>query len=378
MNRVSLNTITARPPVVIAALTVLTVLTFFAVNRLVNRYSEQQKALARHLYTQGLADQRSGHPDRATQHLRAALSYDHDNFQYQLSLARALRDNNQTAEAETYLITLWESQPQDAAVNLALGRLEAREKFVDKAIQYYHNAIYGVWSNDSNSTRLDAWFELVEFLVRQNAGPQAQAELIILATEVLHDPGQELRVARLFAEIQDYEHALSEYQRVLRSDRSDAAALAGAGQAAFNLGRYGTAERYLQSAAKADPADTQTSQLLETCRLILQANPFAMRLSAAERRHRLRDAFNQAGERLNSCAQTMKPASSDLAPLQSQWLAMKPKLARFNADESDIANTAMDLVLQIEQQTEKDCGAPTGLDRALLLALAQNRAQVEQ
>ena len=36
-------------------------------------------------------------------------------------------------------------------MNLALGRLFARERLFDKAIQYYHNAIYGLWPGDPES-----------------------------------------------------------------------------------------------------------------------------------------------------------------------------------------------------------------------------------
>ena len=43
----------------------------------------------------------------------------------------------------------------------------------------------------------------------------------------------------LLAQAQDYEHALAQFQQVLRSDHDNQAALYGAGQAAFHLGRIG-------------------------------------------------------------------------------------------------------------------------------------------
>ena len=48
MNVASLKLLTRRPPVIIASLAVVTVLAFLGVNRLVNRFREQEKALARH------------------------------------------------------------------------------------------------------------------------------------------------------------------------------------------------------------------------------------------------------------------------------------------------------------------------------------------
>ena len=115
MDRAALTHAMNRPAVVIAIMTVLAVLGFAGVTRLVNRFGEQQKALARHLYERGLAEQQAGKNEIASEHFRAALNYSHDNFQYQLSLARALRDSGRTGEAETYLINLWERTPQDGA-----------------------------------------------------------------------------------------------------------------------------------------------------------------------------------------------------------------------------------------------------------------------
>ncbi len=381
MNRVALAQIMNRPAVVIASLTVLAVIGFAGVTRLVNRFGEQQKALARHLYEQGLAEQRAGKPELALEHFRAALTYSHDNFQYQLSLARALRDSGRTSESETYLVNLWERSPQDGAVNLALGRLAARENLLDQTIQYYHNAIYGVWPSDADENRLNAWFELAEFLLRQNARPQAQAELITLSAELSHRPDLQLRVADLFVRAQDYPHALLEYQQVLQIDRENPRALAGAGEAAFSLARYRTAARYLEAAVAANPQDISRAQMLQISKLILDEDPFGRGISTSERNRRIRSIFEEAGKRLEACPNSLAASSSGatltaVSPLQARWMEMKTKLARLGLrGESGLADEVMDLVLQIEQQTAR-CGM-TPQDHALLL-LAQNRAGVEQ
>ena len=153
MNAASLKAFTRRPPVIFAILALVAALAFLGVNRMVKRFREQEKALARHLYERGQQALREGHPERALGDFRAALSYARDNFDYQLSLARALRDTGRTAESETYLISLWERSPQEGAVNLALGRLFAREQLFDRTIQYYHYAIYGFWPGDGGTKR---------------------------------------------------------------------------------------------------------------------------------------------------------------------------------------------------------------------------------
>jgi tetratricopeptide (TPR) repeat protein len=369
--------VASHPPVVIAILAVVAVLGFILVNRLVQRFAEQQKALARHLYAQGLSDVQSGKSDRAIEEYRAALLYDRDNFDYQLSLARALRDTGRTNEAEDYLITLWERTPQNSLVNLALGRLAARQGQVERATQYYHNAMYGVWASDPESNRLKAGFELIEFLLRENARPQALAELISLTSEIPHTPELEARLAPLFAQAGDNERALTEYDHILQHQHNQPDALIGAGTCAFNLARYRTAERYLDAAIKFEPQSSQAALLLDKVKLIMSVDPFFNRIPLAERERRMRAAFDQAGKRLDNCMvqastsnTTAAPTSADLSSLKTEWNATKLRLAkkRFDPDQIDSAG---DLVSQIEQQTAKVCGPPTGIDEALLL-ISQN------
>jgi len=382
MQEASVKRVIERPAVVITILTAFTLLGFLAVGRLTTRFQEQQKALARHLYRQGLAEQQAGKFDLALVHFRDALTYDRDNFQYQLSLARVLRDSGRTDEAETYLISLWERSPQNGAVNLALGRLAARRKELDKIIQYHHNAIYGVWDSNPEQNRVDAWFGLVEILLQLNARPQAQAELIALSASLPPNPQYLLRASDLFTQAQDYEHALAEYRRVLQLDRTNARAAAGAGQAAFKLGRYRTAARYLEAAAKANPDDAQIAQMRQISSLILQEDPFGRDLSAEQRQRRIRIIFDEARERLDTCMTWTERLLSQsievdpLPPLKAQWVQMNRRLIRLGRmGESGLADQVMDLVLQIEQQTDV-CGSTTQ-DQVLLL-LAENRAGVEQ
>jgi tetratricopeptide (TPR) repeat protein len=374
--------ITSRSGMVIAFLVILALLGLVGVSRLVDRFQQEEKALARHLYRQGLEEQQAGRQDLAIAQFRAALGYDRDNFQYQLGLARALEDSGRTQEAESYLISLWERFPQNGEVNLALGRLAAQERSLDQAIQYYHNAIYGLWVSDAEQNRLQAWFELIRVLLRLEARQQAQAELLSLSANLPPNPELELRTANLFAEVEDYEHALSEYRRILMADPANPSALAGAGEAAYKLSRYRTAAEYLEAAAKESPQDAQLTQLLSISRLILENDPFNRRISREERDRRLRMIFDDAGQRLDSCPEAQQPQMSNpqatdlVSPLKARWTKMQSKLALLGTSrESDLADEIMDLVLQIEQQTAA-CGI-TVKDQALLL-LAENRAGVEQ
>jgi len=396
--KIALKAITSRPPVILLFLLALAVLAFAGVGRLVHRFHEQEAALARHLYERGMKAQNEGNPEAALGAFRAALSYSHDNFQYQLSLARVLRDSGRTAEAETYLIRLWERTPQEGAVNLALGRLFVRQRVFDKAIQYYHNAIYGVWSSDAETKRRDVQFELIEFLLQQGAYPQAQAELISMASAATSDPNLRLRYADLFMRAQDYDHALAQYQQVLHADIHNQGALLGAGQASFQLGRFRTAQNYLREAVQLDPQNTSARRLMETAGQVLDSDPSAPRISDAERNRRLRTVFLVAGDRLEGCAKSrgidlneQSPSRDlpshdlpldDLPHLKAEWLAMKSKLpsltgSHANSHDPQLPDELMSLVYNIERQTKLACGAPAGPDQALLL-LSQDHAGVER
>ncbi len=272
--------------------------------------------------------------------------------------------------------------PQDSTINLALARLAARRGSVEDATRYYHNAIYGFWSSNLDQNRRQARFELIEFLLKQNAWPQAQAELLALSQVLGSDVGQHLKVARLFAEARDYTNALDQYELVLKTNDKDAEALAGAGEAAFQMGRYRTAKRYLQETDKVDPQNTRVRQQLQMATLVLDSDPFLRRISDAERNRRIAASFAQAGDRLQACAQTRgatlpasaeNPANSGTAatPLQSlwqRWQSARPDLRRLGtARDADVPDNLMDLVFQIQRETAQECGDPSGRDLALLL-----------
>ena len=363
----------SREPVMLALLSALAVLSFGAVGGLSRIYHAQQETLANRWFTRGAGDLIDGHFDRAVGDFRAALRYSRDNYDYQLNLAQALIGLKRTDEAYAYLINLWEREPENGLVNLELARIAAQKGRTEQALRYYHNAIYAIWPGDSEVERRSTRLELIQYLLRINARTQAQSEMIALAANLGDDPSLHQRVGDLFLQAQDYEHALAEYRLTLKSDHRNSAALAGAGLAAFNLGRYSLAQRYLQVAVAANPEDTQTADLLKTTELVLQMDPFRRQISADQRNRIVIEAFAIAGDRLKSCAATVNSSGSASSEsleenLDDNWTKMKPKInERDLRRDPDSAEGAMDLVFEIERQTKTVCGNPTGIDLALLL-----------
>jgi tetratricopeptide (TPR) repeat protein len=374
-------------PMILLVLTLAAATGFAAVGHLVARYTANQQARGRKLYRLGLQSAKAAHFDDAIAEFRAALTCDPSNSQYQLSLARALRDSNDPRrldEAESYLIALWQRTPQDAAVNLALARVAAHRGSIEDATRYYHNAMYGVWISDLDANRNRARIELIQFLLKQGARAQADSELIALAAALPPDPAEHLQAAQLFRQALDYPGALAQYEEILHLDPGNPSALAGAGETAYLSGNYRSAERYLRSAVTANPSDTEARQLLESTNLVLNANPFRSHISDAERNRRITTAFAQAEQRLTSCAQQSGiylravDAPSPLPGLQARWLLAKPDLNLLRSPaETDLPDAIMDVVFQIEQQTATTCGQPQGLDLALLL-ISQKREATSQ
>ena len=358
-----------REPLILAVLSALAVLAFLGVSGLSRIYHAQQAALGNRWFTRGEADLKAHRYELAINEFRTALLYSRDNYPYQLDLAEALIGLKKNNEAYAYLINLWEREPENGLVNLELARIAVQRGDTEKALRYYHNAIYAIWPGDQEVQRRNARLELIEYLLSINAKTQAQAELIALAENLGDDPAMHARVGDLFMQAQDYEHALAEYRQSLKLDRHNPAALAGAGHAAFELGRYELAQRYLEAAVPANPNDVQSAELLKTTELLLQMDPFRRQISVSQRHRIVIQAFNAAGDRLKSCPALNSSANAaSQAGLTEKWGNMKQQITEEGLRRNpDLVEESMNLVFDIERQTSAVCGPPTGIDQALLL-----------
>ncbi len=370
----SLRWYSRREPVILLVLSTLAVISFLAVSGLSKAYKRQQKDLGQEWFTRAVADQQAGNLRRAVTEFEAAQLYARGNFTYQLKLAQTLSALGRTDEAYSYLLNLREQQPDNGTVNLELARILARKGEIDSAIRYYHDAIYAVWDTEPEKQRRAVRLELVDFLLQQNAKTQAESELIALQANLPPDPALRIRIGNLFLKTQDSEQALAEFRSALNVDRHNTAALAGAGRAAFELGRYNVAERYLASVVATNTSDSDSANLLKTARLVLQLDPTRRHISVAKRNRIVITAFNTAGERLQTCnLPTMAGAqglstTTEEPSLAERWKAMKPKVTEVGLRRNpDLAENAMDLVFDIELQSSAQCGTPRGADLALLL-----------
>lgn len=357
-------------PVMLALLAVLAVIFFLAVTGLSKAYHAQRDFLGDRWFTRGVADLSARKYDSAVMEFRSALLYSRDNYTYQLNLAEALIGLKRTGEAAAYLTNLWERQPEDGLVNLELARIAVEKGQTEQVLRYYHNAVYAAWPSDQEGKRRDARLELIEFLLNTGSTAQAQSELIALQENLGGDPAQQERVGDLFLRAQDYEHALAAYRLSLKLERDNRAALAGAGFAAFQLGRYPLAQRYLEGAVAGDPNDTRSAERLKMTEMVVGMDPFRRQISVSQRAKIVVSAFMTAGERLKACSASRGIAlpTATQSSLTGGWSKMKPQISEGELRRNpDLVESAMDLVFDIERQTSATCGTPAGADMALLL-----------
>jgi tetratricopeptide (TPR) repeat protein len=379
LKRLDLSLYLSREPITLALLTGLAVVLFLAVTGLSRLYQAQQQSLAERWSARGVTDLNAQRFTVAMTEFRTALLYDRDNGAYQLSLAQSLMGMKRTDEAYAYLINLWDRQPENGVVNLELARVAVERKQTERALRFYHNAIYATWP--ANQERQKARLELIDYLLQINSRTQAESELIALEANVGDDADQRARLGDLFLRVQDYGRALDAYRVSLKRNPRNAMANAGAGVAAFNLGLYPAAEWHLQTAVRESPGDLASAALLKTTHVVLTMDPFRPQISVVERNRIVVNAFNAAGVRLQSCQVhgTLAPnpssdgaASASSQSLKQQWDKLKPQMTeRGLRRDPDLVNAAMNLAFQIERQASASCGPGAEADNALLLIAGQ-------
>jgi tetratricopeptide (TPR) repeat protein len=359
----------AREPLVIVVLSLSAIAFFFLVSGLSGLYQRTLSSRARLWSVRGENDLNAGRIAEAIKDFQVALTYSRDNFDYELSLAQTLVTLKRTEEARIYLINLWQRQPENGPVNLQLARIYAGKRDVTQALRYYHNAIYAVWSGDADAQQLAARMELVRFLLDSRAFNQAEAELIAIGRNLPENASLQMEIGDLFMRVPDYERAFVLYRKALKSDHHSPDALARVGRAAFELGQYDVAERYLKSALAERADDAQSAQLLATCKAVHNLDPYSY-WSPIERDRTVLSDFNTAGERLKSCmgASTAGASNPALQSLNVQWMDMEATINKHSLRaHPEWSASAMDLVFNIERETSSFCGPPTGDDRFLLL-----------
>lgn len=343
----------------------------FTVTALVdNAYRARQRAFAASWAARGDAALAAHRPEQAVDAFRNALMFSREDRTFRLRLAEALANAGRGAEARAYLLPLWEDQPGNGPVNLALARIAAENHDLTAAIRYYHTSIEGAWADRVEQQRRQAHIELADFLVTEGATAQAQAELIALAGDLPPEASGRHHVAELMLRVGLARQAMAIYRGLRSEDRRDRRALEGSGRAAFAIGQYAEAASDLMRASREAPLGAEAATDLEVARLVVSLDPFQHRLRSAERSRRTEASFGAASARLQMCPQ---PLAADLQVLDAERAALAPKLKpRSVARDQDLMEAAMDLAFRLEHASSS-CGPRQPIDRALLLIAQQHQ-----
>lgn len=355
-------------PVTLAVLTGLAIVLFAAVTVLSSLYHRQQESLANRWSSRGADELTAKRYEAAVVDYRTALLYSRDNYTYQLDLAEALVGEQRANEAYSYLINLWDRRPENGQVNLELARIQASRGLTDSALRYYHDAIYAIWPDDQESESRKARLELIHLLLDIDDKAQADSELIALAANLGSSAAEHAQAGQLFLQAADDERALEQFRMALEGNRHDVAAMAGAGNAAFAMGKYLVAVQYLRRAVGA--GDKTCQSRLKLAELVLHLDPFRTPFKAAERRRIMMDTFAAAGARLQACSVPgpFSVPASELTALSQNWTELKPRINDLDLSRNpDLGNSAMSLVFNVERETSGMCGGMTDTDNALLL-----------
>ncbi len=369
----------------------------------VSLHRATEYSLANRWFLRGGEAMQAHLPDVAANDYRTALSYDPENREYRLRLAEALLAANRLNEARAHLLGLWEEEPSDGEVNLALARLYAKRGNVNNATRYYSNAINGVWQNDPRAERVSARFELSNYLMQQHKTTQAQSELMALLADAPREITDQLRLGQLLLEVNEPEHVVEVDNAILAKDHTNAQAWLQKGQALLALNRYLDAEHALANAVEQNPNLNDARRQLDILREALRLDTSLRGLPRTDRANRAAESFHAAWNRLSDCAiqqgvsltnpanttvgspasrtKPVPPATPPVSPPDSLQLLYSSGLEKQAAvnekalkEDPDALDAAMQYVFEVERTTAPICPTMRLTDQALLL-LAQHEAK---
>jgi tetratricopeptide (TPR) repeat protein/CBS domain-containing protein len=243
----------------------------------------------------------------AVEHYRNALSISHS-VQHRQALGVALIEAGSLNEASLYLEQVLREQPNSGPANFGMARIAAAQGRVDDAVLRYRRAIYGSWPDHALQNRIKVRLDLVEFLKSAKRQPQAQAELLSLASDLPDDPALQKQVGKMLIDYGLLKQAADVFRSLLAHGPPDAGEYDGLGEAMYRLGDYAAARDAFRSALKIDPTDQVASRRLETSEKVLALDPTQRGVGPRERFQRSEEILKLAMAGLAACDGSERPS----------------------------------------------------------------------
>jgi tetratricopeptide (TPR) repeat protein len=317
-------------------------------------------------YERGEADRRQGRLDAAVFSLRRAAALHPAEPRYRRALAGVLERTGERDDARQVLLAVQARSPEDADTTLQLARLEAGSGDLAAAVRHYSSALSTLWPAEQAEARRRVRTELIELLLRHDQRSRALSELLVLAANLPDHPAPQMEAGRMFLRAGDPRRAAEHFTEALRIAPRDPGALAGAGEAAFELGDYSRARRLL---AAVSAQDGRMAQLRTIADLVLTSDPLAPRIALAERRRRLVAAFDRTARRLDECEASLRADGVEIESIRDEAERFRASIdQRRSLSSRDAIEDGFDVVIRIAKSLmEARCAPPTPLDRALRL-----------
>ena len=340
------------PGVIAAAIGLLIFIGFL------NYYYRAERATRAELYNKTASELAEQNRDaEAIEQLRNALSISPGSEPYRLALAMELVKAKRLDEASVYLHEVLKRDPTNGVANLGLARIAAARQRTSDAVTYYHRAVDGAWTSGQERNRIEARFELADYLSKQDRKTQALAELLGALSQVRDNPTRK-RIGKLLLDYGSPRQSAEVFREVLRDDNADVEAYVGLGQATLEQDDYVAAQSAFRSALDADPSNTTAKNRLELCERILALDPDARNIRASER-------YQRSASLLESAVQMTEPCASDVQRLEAakRALANKPRPGTVG----DATETNLSLAVDLWRSRTASCPKPPDDAPALLL-----------
>ncbi|HEY7334389.1 MAG TPA: tetratricopeptide repeat protein [Bryobacteraceae bacterium] len=344
------------------ALTILAIGALFAINVfLAKAESEANRVEAARFYENGQRLMQAGQSAEAADQFKSALSLERENQDYRLALGEALLAAGKIQDAQSTLQSLLDLNSFSGPANLAMARVLVKQDQIQRAISYYHRAIFGQWKENARANQVRARLELADLLSRQNSKEGLLAELLPLQDEVSDDIATLEKLGQWFLAADSPARAAATFRLVLRDDPESADAYAGLGAADFAQRNYRAARGNFAAALRLRPSDRAIAARLDVCDRVLTLDPTLKGLGVGEQSQRSRKLAELA---LNSLKQCAGLASTSSAAESIE--AAEKQLKRRASASSDI-----ELAERLWQKRKTDCGQTGAPDRALALVMEE-------
>jgi chloride channel protein, CIC family len=333
-------------------------------------YRSQRSARAEQSFKQGDALMAENRYPEAIERFRSALSISHSNRD-RLSLALALLKAERKNEAGIYLKELIHSDPNSGPANLGLAQIAAQQGNVQEAVDIYHKAIYGSWTENPRENRAQARMELVATLGKFGRKTQAQAELLLLLAEMPEDVSFQKQLGRLLLDYGLVKESAELFRGLSQKTPQDGDAFTGLGRAEFAMGDFRSAQQAFRNALRINPFEVTSKKQLELAEQILALDPNLRGLNTSEKYARSRKLIEAILGSLDQCLAT----ETNPSPSSTTEIADTARKSLFHRGRPRSYGDATEANVALSEQLWKvrtdSCGPPKASDEILSILMAR-------